>query len=170
MTKEKGLTALLSLQASDDAAPELRSKGMDALQANHERPTNPYGRVHPFSTVHPHGLPYESRAEAPGPTCLKSIARRRGSNGKGNCDKLHIAAGRLAVLANYSLNKCLKLFFFPLLLLLVLLRLLQWRRLPHAELPATTDQASTGAQRPVVNASMLTDYRLLTVPCLLVPW
>jgi len=55
MTKEKGLTALLSLQASDDAAPELRSKGMDALQANHERPTNSYEEVHPFSTVHPHG-------------------------------------------------------------------------------------------------------------------
>ena len=79
MTKEKGLTALLSLQASDDAAPELRSKGMDALQANHERPTNPCGRVHPFSTVHPHGLPYESGTEAPGPTCLESITWKGGA-------------------------------------------------------------------------------------------
>ena len=145
MTKEKGLTALLSLQASDDAAPELRSKGMDALQANHERPTNPCGRVHPFSTVHPHGLPYESGTEAPGPTCLKSIARNKGSNGTRNCDKLHIAAGRLAVLANYSLNTCLKLFFSPLPLPLVLLRLLLWRPLLHALTQVSTawEMAST---------------------------
>ena len=81
---------------------------MDALQANHERPTNPYGRVHPFSTVHPHGLPCESRAETPGPTCLESIAWQRGSNGKRNCDKLHIAAGRLAVLAHYFSKQVLK--------------------------------------------------------------
>ena len=97
-----------SLQISDNAAPELRSKGMDALQANHERPTNPYGRVHPFSTVHPHGLPCESGTEAPGPTCLKSIARNRGSNGKGNCDKLHIAARRLVALAHYFSKQVLK--------------------------------------------------------------
>jgi rare lipoprotein A len=39
---------------------------------------------------------------------LKSIARNRGSNGKGNCDKLHIAAGRLAVLAHYFSKQVLK--------------------------------------------------------------
>jgi len=81
---------------------------MDALQANHERPTNPCEEVHPFSTVHPHGLPYESRAEAPGPTCLKSIAWNRGSNGNGNCDKLHFAAGRLVALAHYFSKQVLK--------------------------------------------------------------
>lgn len=81
---------------------------MDALQANHERPTNPYGRVHPFSTVHPHGLPCESRTEAPGPTCLESIAWQRGSNGKRNCDKLHIAGRRLPALANYFSKQVLK--------------------------------------------------------------
>jgi hypothetical protein len=48
---------------------------MDALQANHdERPANPYGRAHPFSSVHPYGPPCESRAEALGPSCLQSIA------------------------------------------------------------------------------------------------
>ena len=81
---------------------------MEALQANHERPTNPYGRVLPFSTVHPHGLPYESGTEAPGPTCLKSIAWKGGGNGKGNCDKLHIAAGRLVALAHYFSKHVLK--------------------------------------------------------------
>lgn len=80
---------------------------MDALQANHERPTNSYEEVHPFSTVHPHGPPCESGTEVPGPTCLESIARNRGSNGKRNCDKLHIA-GRLAVLANYFSKQVLK--------------------------------------------------------------
>jgi hypothetical protein len=87
MTKEKEeLTPSLSLQASDDAVPEQRSKGMEALQANHERPANPHERALPFSTVHPYGPPCESRAEAPGPTCLRSIARNRRSNGKRNCD------------------------------------------------------------------------------------
>jgi len=81
---------------------------MDALQANHERPTNPHGRVHPFSTVHPYGLPYESRTEAPGPTCLESIARNKGSNGKRNCDKLHIAGRRLPALAHYFSKQVLK--------------------------------------------------------------
>lgn len=81
---------------------------MDALQANHERPTNPCGRVHPFSTVHPHGPPCESGAEAPGPTCLESIARNKGSNGKRNCDKLHIAGRRLPALANYFSKQVLK--------------------------------------------------------------
>ena len=81
---------------------------MDALQANHERPANPHERAHPFSSVHPHGLPCESRAEAPEPSCLKSIARNRGSNGKRNCDKLHIAARRLVALAHYFSKQVLK--------------------------------------------------------------
>ena len=81
---------------------------MEALQANHERPANPHERALPFSTVHPHGLPCESGTEAPGPTCLESIARNKGSNGKGNCDKLHIAAGRLVVLAHYFSKQVLK--------------------------------------------------------------
>jgi rare lipoprotein A len=81
---------------------------MDALQANHERPTNPYEEVHPFSTVHPHGLPYESGTEAPGPTCLRSIARNKGSNGKRNCDNVGFAAGRLVALAHYFSKQVLK--------------------------------------------------------------
>lgn len=91
--------------------PRLCSKGMDALQANHERPTNPYEEVHPFSTVHPHGLPYESRAEAPGPSCLRSIARNRGSNGKGNCGNVGFAGGRLPALAHYFSKQVLKSIF-----------------------------------------------------------
>ena len=81
---------------------------MEALQANHERPANPYERALPFSTVHPHGPPCESGAEAPGPTCLESIARNKGSNGKRNCDKLHIAGRRLPALANYFSKQVLK--------------------------------------------------------------
>ena len=81
---------------------------MEALQANHERPANPHERALPFSTVHPHGLPCESRTEAPGPTCLRSIARNRRSNGKRNCDKLHFAGRRLPALANYSPKQVLK--------------------------------------------------------------
>ena len=81
---------------------------MEALQANHERPANPHERALPFSTVHPHGPPCEGGAEAPGPTCLESIAWRRGSNGKGNCDKLHIATGRLVALAHYFSKQVLK--------------------------------------------------------------
>lgn len=81
---------------------------MDALQANHERPTNSYEEVHPFSTVHPYGLPCESGTEVPGPTCLESIARNKGGNGKGNCDKLHIAGRRLPALAHYFSKQVLK--------------------------------------------------------------
>ena len=81
---------------------------MEALQANHERPANPHERALPFSTVHPYGPPCESRAEAPGPTCLESIARNKGSNGKGNCDKLHFAGRRLPALANYFPKQVLK--------------------------------------------------------------
>ena len=91
---------------------------MDALQANHERPTNPYEEVHPFSTVHPYGPPCESRAEAPGPTCLRSIARNRGSNGKENCDKLHFAGRRLPALANYSPKQVLKSIFLSAFIVL----------------------------------------------------
>ena len=81
---------------------------MEALQANHERPANPHERALPFSTVHPHGLPCESGTEAPGPTCLRSIARNKGSNGKRNCDKLHFAGRRLPALANYFSKQVLK--------------------------------------------------------------
>ena len=81
---------------------------MEALQANHERPANPHERALPFSTVHPYGLPCESGTEVPGPTCLESIARNRGSNGKRNCDKLHIAGRRLPALAHYFSKQVLK--------------------------------------------------------------
>ena len=81
---------------------------MDALQANHERPANPHERAHPSNGVHPHGLPCESGTEAPGPSCLSSIARNGGSNGKGNCDKLHFAGRRLPALANYFSKQVLK--------------------------------------------------------------
>ena len=75
--KEKGeLTPSSFLQLSDNAAPEQRSKGMEALQANHDkRPANPCERALPFSTVHPYGPPCEGRAKAPGPSCLCSIAQ-----------------------------------------------------------------------------------------------
>jgi rare lipoprotein A len=81
---------------------------MDALQANHERPANPHERAHPFSSVHPHGPPCESRAEALEPSCLRSIARNGGSNGKWNCDKLHFAGRRLPALAHYFSKQVLK--------------------------------------------------------------
>ena len=81
---------------------------MDALQANHERPTNPYEEVHPFNGVHPHGLPYESGAEAPGPSCLRSIARNGGGNGKRNCGNVGFAGRRLPALANYFSKQVLK--------------------------------------------------------------
>ena len=81
---------------------------MDALQANHERPANPHERAHPFSSVHPHGPPCESRAEAPEPSCLRSIARNKGSNGKGNCGNVGFAAGRLVALAHYFSKQVLK--------------------------------------------------------------
>ena len=84
---------------------------MEALQANHERPANPHERALPFSTVHPYGPPCESRAEAPGPTCLRSIARNRGSNGKRNCGNVGFAGRRLPALANYSPKQVLKSIF-----------------------------------------------------------
>jgi len=130
---------------------------MDALQANHERPTNSYEEVHPFSTVHPYGLPCESGTEVPGPTCLKSIARNGGSNGKRNCDKLHIAGRRLPALAHYSPNKCSNLFFFPLPLPLAPLRLLQWRPNLRALMQASTawETASTAYELQTAAALML---------------
>ena len=87
---------------------------VDALQANHdERPANPYGRAHPFSSVHPYGPPCESRAEAPGPSCLCSIAWNGGDNGRGNCGSVCFADRRLAVLAHYSpLNSAQNYFSF----------------------------------------------------------
>jgi rare lipoprotein A len=81
---------------------------MEALQANHERPANPHERALPFSTVHPYGPPCESRAEAPGPTCLRSIARNGGGNGKRNCGNVGFAGRRLPALANYSPKQVLK--------------------------------------------------------------
>ena len=81
---------------------------MEALQANYECPANPHERAPPFSTVHHYGLPYESRAEALGPTCLESIARNGGSNGKGNCGNVGFAGRRLPALANYSPKQVLK--------------------------------------------------------------
>jgi rare lipoprotein A len=85
---------------------------MDALQANHdERPANPCGRAHPFSSVHPYGLPCESRAEAPGPSCLQSIAWNGSDNGRGICGSVCLADRRLAALAHYSPKTVLKLIF-----------------------------------------------------------
>jgi rare lipoprotein A len=81
---------------------------MEALQANYECPANPHERAPPFSTVHHYGLPYESRAEALGPTCLRSIARNGGSNGKRNCGNVGFAGRRLPALANYFSKQVLK--------------------------------------------------------------
>ena len=81
---------------------------MEALQANYECPANPHERAPPFSTVHHYGLPYESRAEALGPTCLESIARNGGSNGKRNCGNVGFAGRRLPALANYFSKQVLK--------------------------------------------------------------
>lgn len=151
--KRKGeLTLSSSLRLSDTTAPEQCSKGMDALQANHERPTNSYEEAHPFSSVHPHGPPCESRAEAPGPSCLQSIAWHRGSDGGRKCGNVGFAGRRLAALANYSLKQCSKLFFFLLPLPLALSRLLQWRLLLRAAMQASTEgmvMASHGRRWPM---------------------
>jgi rare lipoprotein A len=98
---------------------------MDALQANHdERPANPCGRAHPFSSVHPYGPPCESRAEAPGPSCLCSIAQaltaaaNLGKQWKPNCGSVCLADRRLAVLAHYSPKNSVQTYFsfrFPAL-------------------------------------------------------
>jgi rare lipoprotein A len=120
MTKEKESLRPPSLQASDNAAPEQRSKGMEALQANHERPANPHERALPFSTVHPYGPPCESRAEAPGPTCLRSIARNRGAMAREIVISCTLLVGDSQPLRTISPNKCSKLFFFLLSLPLVL--------------------------------------------------
>ena len=132
---------------------------MEALQANHERPANPHERALPFSTVHPYGPPCESRAEAPGPTCLRSIAR----NGKGAMVgaivvTLVLLAGDSQPLRTISPNKCSNLFFFLLPLLLAFLRLLQRRLLLHALTPRSMawEMASTAYERQMAAALMLT--------------
>ena len=81
---------------------------MEALQANHERPANPHERALPFNGVHPHGPPCESGAEAPEPSCLRSIAQNGGSNGKGNCGNVGFAGRRLPALAHYFSKQVLK--------------------------------------------------------------
>jgi hypothetical protein len=128
---------------------------MDALQANHERPTNSYEEVHPFSTVHPYGPPCESRAEAPGPTCLRSIARNRGAMAREIVISCTLLAGDSQPLRTISPNKCSNLFFFPLPLLLAFLRLLQRRLLLHALTPRSTEweMASTAYELQMVVAS-----------------
>ena len=109
MTKEKrSLRSPLFTTFRCRGFPSNAQGRMEALQANHERPANPHERALPFNGVHPHGPPCESRAEAPEPSCLRSIARNKGSNGKRNCDKLHIAARRLVALAHYFSKQVLK--------------------------------------------------------------
>ena len=132
---------------------------MEALQANHERPANPHERALPFSTVHPYGPPCESRAEAPGPTCLRSIARNeRGAMAREIVISCTLLVGDSQPLRTISPNKCSKLFFFPLPLLLVLWRLLLWRLLPHALMQAFTglETASTAYELQTVAALLLT--------------
>jgi hypothetical protein len=131
---------------------------MEALQANHERPANPHERALPFSTVHPYGPPCESRAEAPGPTCLRSIARNRGAMAREIVISCTLLAGDSQPLRTISPNKCSNLFFFLLSLPLVPWYLLQWRRLPHALTPRSTEweMASTAYELQMVAALMLT--------------
>ena len=88
---------------------------MEALQANHERPANPHEKALPFSTVHPYGPPYESRTEAPGPSCLRSIAWKGGGDG-GRIVVTLVLLGDWQALLIISPNKCSKLFSSPLLL------------------------------------------------------
>ena len=132
---------------------------MEALQANHERPANPHERALPFSTVHPYGPPCESRAEAPGPTCLRSIARNeRGAMAREIVISCTLLVGDSQPLRTISPNKCSKLFFSPLPLLSVLWHLLQRRLLLHALTPRSTEweMASTAYERQMVAALMLT--------------
>ena len=132
---------------------------MEALQANHERPANPHERALPFSTVHPYGPPCESRAEAPGPTCLRSIARNgRGAMAREIVVTLVLLAGDSQPLRTISPNKCSNLFFFLLSLPLVLWHLLQRRLLLHALTPRSMawEMASTAYERQMVAALMLT--------------
>jgi hypothetical protein len=128
---------------------------MEALQANHERPANPHERALPFSTVHPYGPPCESRAEAPGPTCLRSIARNRGAMAREIVISCTLLVGDSQPLRTISPNKCSKLFFSPLPLLSVLWHLLQRRRLLHALTPRSTEweMASTAYELQMVVAS-----------------
>ena len=131
---------------------------MEALQANHERLANPHERALPFSTVHPYGPPCESRAEAPGPTCLRSIARNGGAMARGIVVTLVLLAGDSQPLRTIPQNKCSKLFFSPLPLLSVPWHLLQRRLLLHALTPRSTEweMASTAYERQMAAALMLT--------------
>jgi hypothetical protein len=131
---------------------------MEALQANHECPANPHERALPFSTVHPYGPPCESRAEALGPTCLRSIARNGGSNGKRNCGNVGFAGRRLPALANYFSKQVLKSILLSASLAFGAWRLLQWRLNPHALTPRSMawEMASTAYERQMVAALMLT--------------
>jgi hypothetical protein len=68
-----------------------------------------------------------------------------------------LLAGDSQPLLTISPNKCLKLFFFLLPLLLVLLRLLQWRLNLHALMQASTawEMASTAYELQMAAALML---------------
>jgi hypothetical protein len=83
---------------------------------------------------------------------------------------LVLLAGDSQPLRTISPNKCSKLFFFPLPLLLVLWRLQQWRRLPHALTQAFTglETAFMASKLLMVAASMLTALQLLIRHCPLV--
>jgi rare lipoprotein A len=109
MTKEKeSLRPPLFTTFRCRVFPSNAQGRMEALQANHERPANPHERALPSNGVHPHGPPCESGAEAPEPSCLRSIARNGGSNGKRNCGNVGFAGRRLPALANYSPKQVLK--------------------------------------------------------------
>jgi rare lipoprotein A len=109
MTKEKeSLRPPLFTTFRCRGFPSNAQGRMEALQANHERPANPHERALPSNGVHPYGLPYESGAEALGPSCLRSIARNRESNGKRNCGNVGFAGRRLPALANYFSKQVLK--------------------------------------------------------------
>jgi hypothetical protein len=76
MTKEKeSLRPPLFTTFRCRGFPSNAQGRMEALQANHERPANPHERALPSNGVHPYGPPCESGAEAPGPSCLCSIAQ-----------------------------------------------------------------------------------------------
>ena len=83
---------------------------------------------------------------------------------------LVLLAGDSQPLLTISPNKCSNLFFFPLPLLLVLLRLLLWRLLPHALMQAFTglETAFTASKLLMVAASMHTALQLLIRHCPLV--
>ena len=110
MTKEKeSLRPPLFATFRCRGFPSNAQGRMDALQANHERPANSYERAHPFNGVHPHGLPCESGAEAPGPSCLRSIARNGGeAMARGIVVTLVLLAGDFQPLRTISPKQVLK--------------------------------------------------------------